>query len=202
MTPSYQALAQIKLRETRRQRDRLNALYDAIERRAAEAPDALSRLRALHEGLRQITFAQKMLHPDIANLDVLFLADELGSAPPALVAERTALLERELAQGRLRAEFTYAFGLVLGEWAGPAREPNLPAVEGSEGPAELLWQQPPPIDANWFAGVFASLEGALAGVRDAVKRFAEGPAFAPVRTEEVRAALARMARDPNALPSF
>ena len=43
------------------------------------------------------------------------------------LGDRTRLLEREMAQGRLRAEFTYAFGRILSEWtghrAGPPAEP-------------------------------------------------------------------------------
>src|SRR5436305_14732235 len=110
-----QLLAQIKLRETEKQRDRLHGLYDAIEARVGQTVTPLDRLRVLHEGLRAITFAQRSLHPDIANLDALYLADEPGAVPPELIADRTRLLERELAQGRLRAEFTYAFGRILSE---------------------------------------------------------------------------------------
>jgi hypothetical protein len=49
-------LAQIKLRETERQRDRLQKHYDAIEARVAQADSPLGRLRALHQGLREVTF--------------------------------------------------------------------------------------------------------------------------------------------------
>jgi hypothetical protein len=74
-----QLLAQIKLRETQRQRDRLHKQYDAIEGRVEQTVTPLDRLRVLREGLREITFAQKPLHPDIANLDALYLADQLGA---------------------------------------------------------------------------------------------------------------------------
>src|SRR5262249_52628637 len=141
MNASTQILARIKLRETGRQRDRLHAQYDAIEQRTAQAATPLDRLRALHEGLREITFARKPLHPDVANLDVLYLADNLGSVPSDLVAERTALLERELAQGRLRAEFTYAFGRILSEWTGSASG-AVPA-EPAGDPLAPPWDEPP-----------------------------------------------------------
>src|SRR4051812_49654657 len=103
-------LAQNKLRETQRQRDRLRKQYDAIEARVARADTPLERLRALYQGLREVTFAQKPLHPGVRELEALYLADELGNVPPELVADRTRFLERELAQGRLRAEFTYTIG--------------------------------------------------------------------------------------------
>jgi hypothetical protein len=202
MTPSTQILARIKLRETERQRDRLNQQYNAIEQRAAVAATPLERLRALHEGLRGIAFARKPLHPEVANLDVLYLADELGSAPPGLVAERTALLDRELAQGRLRAEFTYAFGRILSEWTSPAADTALPAAEDAADSIALLWQEPPAVDRAWFDQAFAALEPALRTVREAVDRFGRGDVFAPVRHEEVTTALQRMTRDSNALPSF
>src|SRR5262249_9649527 len=125
MLDSTQRLARIKLRETQRQRDRLHQQYDAIEARVAQATLPLERLRRLHEGLREVTFAQKSLHPDVRELDALYLADELGVVPPELVADRTRLLEREMAQGRLRAEFTYTFGRILSEWTSPATEETL-----------------------------------------------------------------------------
>src|SRR4051794_40922831 len=71
-------LAQIKLRETQRQRDRLRKQYDAIEARVARADTPLERLRALYQGLREVTFAQKPLHPGVRELDALYLADELS----------------------------------------------------------------------------------------------------------------------------
>src|SRR5881275_1148776 len=138
MVNSTQRLAQIKLRETERQRDRLHQQYDAIEARVARATTPLERLRALHQGLREVTFAQKPLHPDVRELDALYLADELGTVPPELVVDRTRFLERELAQGRLRAEFTYAFGRILSEWIGSeAGEPPEPA-EPAGDPLALL----------------------------------------------------------------
>src|SRR5919202_1553080 len=125
-------LAWIKLRETRRQRDRLQKQYDAIEARVARADSPLERLRALYQGLREVTFAQKALHPDVRELDALYLADELGEVPPELIADRTRFLERELAQGRMRAEFTYTFGRILSEWTSPGTE----AVVGPAGDAD------------------------------------------------------------------
>src|SRR5436305_243284 len=150
MANSTQMLARIKLRETERQRDRLHRQYDAIEARVLQAQTPLARLRALHEGLRELTFAQKPLHPEVRDLDALFLADEVGTVPPELVADRTRLLERELAQGRLRAEFTHAFGRILSEWTGPASEA---AVEERTAPPDalaLLWAAPPRLDGGWL----------------------------------------------------
>src|SRR3954453_1237363 len=125
-------IAQTKLREPQRQRDREHRQYDAIEASVAAAGTPLDRLRALHRGLREVTFAQKPLPPDVRELDALYLADELGPVPPELVADRTRFLERELAQGRLRAEFTHAFARILSEWAGREgqdADPHEPAAD-------------------------------------------------------------------------
>src|SRR5438477_10046628 len=112
VSPNVQA-ARIKLHELQRQRDRLDEHYAAVERRAAAAGTPLERLRVLFDGLREATFARKPLHPEVANLDTLFLQGRLGVAPPDLVAAWLRRLEREIERGRLRAEFAHAFGLVL-----------------------------------------------------------------------------------------
>ena len=145
-----QQLAWIKLRETQRQRDRLHRQYDAIEQRVERAGSPLERLRALHQGLRDVTFAQKALHPDVRELDALYLADELGEVPPELITDRTRFLERELAQGRLRAEFTYAFGRILSEWTGREAEESAGPGQSEGDPFASLWQKPPAIDRAWL----------------------------------------------------
>ncbi len=194
-------LAQIKLRETRRQRDRLHALYDSIEARFTAAGSPLERLRALHAGLREVTFAQKPLHPDVADLDALFLADELGTAPPELIADRTRLLERELTQGRLRAEFTYAFGLILSEWTAPTADASTPA-QPEPHPLPLLWEPAPAINTGWLDRAWQPLADVLAGVVAEVQKFARTEALAPVGQREVTSVLSRLQRDSYASPEL
>jgi hypothetical protein len=76
-------IAQIKLDEMRRQRDRLNDHYAALEARAAAAAPPMEKLQLLHDGLRQVQFAQKRFHPDVANLDaVLPTRFAAGSTSP------------------------------------------------------------------------------------------------------------------------
>jgi hypothetical protein len=201
MKPELQALARIKLIETRRQRDRLQALYADIERRAAEAPDALARLRVLHTGLKELQFARKPLHPDIAHLDALTLADHLGTVPESLVAERTALLERELAQGRLRAEFTFAFGKILGEWTAPSD--STVAVESDQRLGiDLLFEDPPPNDAvdGWI--LLESLEPVLEATREWVQHAERHTLNNPITSEEVRAAFSHLVGDRQRPGSF
>src|SRR4051794_17712402 len=186
---STRLLAEIKLRETRRQRDRLHRQYDEIEARVARAATPLERLRVLHEGLSQVTFAQKPLHPGVRELDALYLADELGNVPPELVADRTRFLERELAQGRLRAEFTYTFGLILSEGAGGEAGPAGAAGEPPADPFATMWGEPPVLDRDWLGAVFRANREVLRPIAAEVEAFARSDALAPVKNEEVLALL-------------
>jgi hypothetical protein len=197
-----QQLAGIKLRETQRQRDRLHKQYDAIEQRVARASAPLERLRVLHQGLREVTFAQKALHPDVRELDALYLADELGEVPPELITDRTRFLERELAQGRLRAEFTYAFGRILSEWTGREAEESAGAEEPASDPFAPLWGEPPPLDRGWLEQTFAGLRGVLRPLAEKVGAFARSEAFAPIKNEEVLAVLGLLAGDPYRAPAL
>jgi hypothetical protein len=190
-----QQLAWIKLRETQRQRDRLHRQYDAIEARVARAGSPLERLRALHQGLRELTFAQKALHPDVRELDALYLADELGEVPPELIADRTRFLERELAQGRLRAEFTYAFGRILSEWTGREAEESAGLERPASDPFTAMWQEPPPLDRGWLEETFTSLREVLHPIAEKVAKFAGTEALAPFRNEEVQAVLELLSGD-------
>src|SRR5262249_31443567 len=117
--PSNLVAARIKLTELQHQRDRLADHYTAVEQQAAQAASPLERLRPLHDGGRRARLAGKPLPPEVANLDGLFLQGEVGQVPPELIRTWIARLERELAQGRLRAEFAYAFGRLLEEPAEP-----------------------------------------------------------------------------------
>src|SRR4051812_6528404 len=194
-------LAQNKLRETQRQRDRLRKQYDAIEARVARADTPLERLRALYQGLREVTFAQKPLHPGVRELEALYLADELGAVPPELVADRTRLLEREMAQGRLRAEFTYAFGRLLSEWTGPGTDAVDQAPPGPD-PLALLWEEPPPCDLRWLEALFDRYRTAFRVIAELVGKFAQAEALAPVTNEEVSLLLARLGADGSARPAL
>jgi hypothetical protein len=194
-------LAWIKLRETRRQRDRLQKQYDAIEARVARADSPLERLRALYQGLREVTFAQKALHPDVRELDALYLADELGEVPPELIADRTRFLERELAQGRMRAEFTYAFGRILSEWT--EREPaEADALEPSSDPFADMWEAPPPPDRAWLERAFGELREVLPPIAEKVEQFARSGALSPFKNDEVLSVLRHLARNAYLPPTL
>jgi hypothetical protein len=202
MPPNHtRLLAQIKLRETERQRDRLRRQYDEIEAHVSAAASPLERLRALHRGLREVTFAQKPLHPAVREIDALYLADGLGVVPPELVAERTRFLEHELAQGRLRAEFTYAFGRVLSEWVSAEGAAQVAHPEG-EAAIAGMFTAPPQTDGEWFARLARNYPNVFGAVVKQVKEFAEGPALRPVEQQEITDALEYLAQHPYLAPGL
>jgi hypothetical protein len=193
--PSTRAIARIKLDEMQRQRDRLNDHYAALEQRAAQAATPLARLRVLHDGLRQVQFAQKPFHPDVANLDAVFFEAEVGTASAELVGSWVRQLERELARGRLRAEFAYVFGRLLDEWSRSAPAAAGPAAPGEEH-WQLFWQPDPPTDLSLLAHLFGQHEDVFGLVRSGIRTYAEKEAQAPATAEEVYALLSVVAADP------
>jgi hypothetical protein len=196
---STRTVAAIKLAELRRQRDRLNDHYAALERQAESSAGPVERLRVLYDGLRAARFAQKPLHPDVANLEGVFLQSETGLASPELVAGWLTLLGRELTRGRLRAEFAYVFGRLLDELANPPEggaPPDEPLPEPGQEPWAVLWDEAPPaIDLSLLTGLFERNRRAFDKVRGALAEFGDGPALAPATAEEVKALLANLGRD-------
>ncbi|QJX00407.1 reverse transcriptase domain-containing protein [Frigoriglobus tundricola] len=194
-------LARIKLRETERQRDRLRKQYGDIEAQVAAAGSPLDRLRALHTGLRDVTFAQKALHPAVREIDALYLADGLGVVPPELVVERTRFLEHELAQGRLRAEFTYAFGRVLSEWVSTEAVAS-PVWTAGEAAIAGMFTDPPMANADWVALLARANAAVFQSVAKKVKEFGTGAALRPVDHQEITTALGHIARHPYLAPAL
>src|ERR1700722_9156447 len=95
---STRLIAQIKLHELRRQRDRLMEHYAALERSAADRP-LTEQLRILYRGLQEAKFAQKPLHPDVANLEALLYEADRGTASPEMIGQWVRRLRREVEQG-------------------------------------------------------------------------------------------------------
>lgn len=132
VTPSTtQFITQMKLRELRRQREKLREAYRVLGETIARAETPAARLRQLYEGLREIKFAGQSLHPEVVNLEILLREAEAGAAPEAVVALWQERLDAERAAGRLRSEFVYLFGALLEEWARES-EPNTTLREESE----------------------------------------------------------------------
>ena len=71
VTTNEYFITQMKLRELREQRSRLLQTYNDLRQRVALEGTEVGRLRVLYDGLRQVTFANQQLHPDVANLEPL-----------------------------------------------------------------------------------------------------------------------------------
>src|SRR5262249_49355967 len=150
--------------------------------------------------LRQVQFAQKPFHPDVANLDAVFFEAEAGTPSAELVASWVRQLERELARGRLRAEFAYVFGQLLDEWSRAA-----PGGAGPAPPGGGHWKPsggaaPPALAPGLVGRLFEQHARALGPVVAGVRAFAEKEAQAPATAEEVYALLSVIAADVHAPP--
>ena len=192
--PGTRTIARIKLDEMQRQRDRLHNHYARLEQEVAQAATSLERLRRLYDGLRQVQFAQKPFHPDVTNLDAIFFEAEAGAASAELVARWVHQLERELARGRLAAEFAYVFGRLLDEWsrAAPAgADPTAP----NEEHWQLFWRPAPPLDLNLLAHLFEQHAAVFGSLRDGIRGYADKEAQAPATVQEVYALLSVIAAD-------
>lgn len=102
-------IADMKLRELRRARDRLTAAYDAMEREADEARDPREALAALARGLAALKVGDRRVHPEVDNLDVAARGDD------ALASRWVARLRVQVRQGRARADALPIYGGALGE---------------------------------------------------------------------------------------
>lgn len=198
-TPNDQLIAQIKLAEMHRQRDQLSKHYAALEEKARAAGSDLERFHVLYESLQQIKFAQKPLHPDVANLNLLFLEEATGTASAAMIGDWNKRLERELQQGRLRTEFAHAFGQTLSEGAtAPMAAPENTKIgsDGDTNPWQVLLQPPPAsVDLNWIREWFRKNQQPLTALREMLQTYGNGEALNPATKEEVKALLALQSGD-------
>lgn len=197
-------IARIKLAELRRQRDQLLRHYAGLERAAAAAANPRERLRLLYRGLQEAKFAQKPLHPDVANLEALLFEAELGTASAEMLGQWLERLTRELAAGRLRAEFAHLFGHLLDEWMTAADRPPAPAAAGPhpfDATLALLWSAPAEApDLDFLDGLFRHHDPAFARLREAVRAFADGGAQAAASPADVRAVLRLIGDDITRTP--
>ncbi|MEQ1502393.1 MAG: RNA-directed DNA polymerase, partial [Myxococcota bacterium] len=113
-------VAQRKLAELQRSRERLLDADPALEDEARGVPPAEA-LRALARGLAALRHANGPVHPEIVNLEVT-LGDP--AAPTARWLERLWDVVR---QGRARADVISLYGGALGEWLAAGRRVHLPS---------------------------------------------------------------------------
>lgn len=135
---SSQNIARIKLTELNKQYERLNQHYDDLQVKSQAASTPREKLKILYEGLDEIRFAQKKLHPDVENLQVLRLETDTGVVSEDLLQNWIERLEREIVQGKQRLEAGLLFGLILED---AARQSGKPIVEPGKAEFEDFFIQ-------------------------------------------------------------
>lgn len=109
---TIQFISQVKLGELRDQRALLLAAYGELTE-SCDGASPVQALKILFEGLQEIEVADKPLHPDMGNFELLLD----GTAPSdEIVQFWRQKLDAEVVAGRLRADIVYLFGALLGEW--------------------------------------------------------------------------------------
>ncbi|MCA9177026.1 MAG: hypothetical protein KDB14_21200 [Planctomycetales bacterium] len=163
---SIQFISQTKLSELRRQRDLLRAEYQALLPSADNnEPVTAQSLAALHEGLKEVRVANRRMHQQLPNLDLLFK----GASPsPALLGFWRQQLLNELEQGSLRAELVFLFGLLLGEWDEGDSADRMATERRSEAHQRLLELAQTPAPARERALLASCLDRIVGGRRDEV----------------------------------
>jgi hypothetical protein len=189
-------IAGMKLRELRKQRDDLRATYDRLSADLAASGDDADRLRRLYDGLREVKFAGRALHPDVANLDVLLTELRLQGSS-ALLTHWQAALERELEQGRRRSEFVYIFGALLDEWAAASTDDS-EAEARSSFAAAMFERLASPNPASNFDAVLEAAQPEQLPPRSPKK----DPIRADVEEFELTETLRRLMGNPYGTPEL
>ena len=108
-----QQVTRIKLNELNRQYHMLHNQYNTIIEQVEKTQDTKEKFQFLYQGLCEITFAQKQLHPDVENLTVLQSQIENNTVSMPLLQNWVKRLSNEIEQGKLRLEAGLVFGLAL-----------------------------------------------------------------------------------------
>jgi hypothetical protein len=127
-------IAQKKLGGLVATREQLLSAYSALESSAREL-EPREALRVLAQGLGQLRHGNRVVHPEVVNLEVT-----LGD-PQADVQRWLARMWEVVRQGRARANVIPLYGGTLGEWLDPGRRRHLPD-EAEMGALRGLWAEP------------------------------------------------------------
>ncbi len=171
VTQTEYFITQTKLRELRGQRAKLLAAYDVLSQPVSGGQSEADRLRALYSSLQQITFANYPLHPDVANLEPLLQEAESGQASAETISFWRARLEKELLNGRLRAEIVYIFGTLLEEWALQQSSAQLSETNDEETQRLLAQLTTPPTETSDAAALLDPLFAVLGFTESAAPKY-------------------------------
>ena len=200
-TRTEQFITQTKLRELRKQREMLLTTYDQLDDQLASQPGDAERLQTLYSGLREIRFADQVLHPEVANLEpLLYGLNSTATATPDTVAFWRSQLEKELANGRLRSEVVFIFAALLEEWTQESGRPTTDLEqEIQQRQATLLKEaldpNPLPLDQTFLDDLFNQLGFSKGVIAEFLRKPVNRDLLARVQKLEVRKVLEKISRD-------
>jgi hypothetical protein len=194
-----QFIAHMKLQELRVQRERLLAAYAEIAQEITDTTEDTAVVQLLYERLRQLRFAGQFLHPEVANLELLLREIDDHSETDETVSYWRQRLERELAQGRLRTEIAYIFGVLLEERLVPQPQNSATIAEQQTAQASLLQRAASAsLSANSLTildGFFADLGVAGEAVAGIMQETFTQTILAPIQQSELNEALGQISVD-------
>ena len=195
---SSQQIARIKLTELNQQYQSLTKNYDELQKSAQEASSPKEKLKILYEGLDQIKFAQKKLHPDIENLHVLKLETDTGLVSPELLTLWLERLEKEIEQGKRRLEAGLLFGLALEDAARQSEkkieQPGKKAFEDFF--MQLIQNQGTKPDETAFRNWIKAQIGSSDKIQKGIQEFMDEEILKPVSKNEAEYLIRAMKAHP------
>ena len=205
VTTTDSFITQMKLRALREQRSRLLRTYHELHQEVAREPTEAGRLGVLYEGLRQITFANQQLHPDVANLEPLLERTDGEPTSMEMIIFWRERLEKELASGQLRAETVYLFGSLLEEWASGMAETTETSAQYKQLRATLVERLLQPAETGTYVALLDSLlaEGAFSEQEERAKALQEAVSThlqGRIQLPELAAVLGYLSGSPHHAP--
>ncbi len=137
--PTTRFISQMKLRELRGHRARLDARYDELEATLSTEPD-VDALIALYEALDGMRFAGSPLHPELEHLGHVFEVFARRAPESDVLNMWYDRVRHSLERGRARARWVEIFGEALAELASAPAPSEHPPAEASL----QLYLRPPP----------------------------------------------------------
>ena len=205
VTTTGSFITQMKLGALREQRSRLLQTYHHLHQEVAREPTEAGRLGILYEGLRQITFANQQLHPDVANLELLLGRTDDGPISLETIAFWHERLEKELASGQLRTEIVYLFGSLLEEWASSTTERAETSAQREQLRATLVERLLHPTETGTYVVLLDTLlaESAFSEQEERVLAFQEAVGMLlqeRIQPPELAAVLQYLSSSPHHAP--
>ena len=187
-------ITQIKLAELKRQREILSKHYQSLETETQQQPDKLSKLRVLYEGLKELTFANKALHPNLPSMETFFDEVEWGTASDELLKSWMQRLETERRQGKRCTDFAYLFSELVQEWVANPSLPRKPKDELLEIYIKNIQSTSPPIDWDALEPIFEQ-ESEKAKIRqEHIEHFLNKVDKQTISDDELRFAISELAQ--------